>query len=213
MTTFGTSRILSATGGIFETVRERNRRGSIVHFVRIVKKVEPMGFLDDVQASLNRGVAGANRGVESMKLKNQLNDAMKRRQALAAQLGASLYDITKDDPSFRMGREQLFDGIAQIDAERASIQAQLDEIERQNAASQQAATVVVCPFCHTRISASDMFCAGCGKSMADIMAASGAAAPAAPAAAPVEGPVCPKCGAPVSEGDAFCMSCGQKLGE
>ena len=60
-----------------------------------------MGFLDDVQASLNRGVAGANRGVESMKLKNQLNDAMKRRQALAAQLGASLYDITKDDPSFR----------------------------------------------------------------------------------------------------------------
>ena len=174
-----------------------------------------MGFLDDVQASLNRGVAGANRGVESLKIKNQMNDAMKRRQQLAGQLGASLYEVTKDDPTFRTGREQLYDGIAQIDAERASLQAQLDEIERQNAASQQTATVVVCPFCHTRISASDMFCAGCGKSMAEIMAASNTAAPAAAPtpAAPVEGPVCPKCGAPVNEGDAFCMSCGQKLDE
>ncbi|WP_019238468.1 MULTISPECIES: zinc ribbon domain-containing protein [Enorma] len=172
-----------------------------------------MGFLDDVQASLNRGVAGANRGVETLKIKNQMNDAMKRRQQLAAQLGASLYEATKDDPAFRTGREQLFDGIAQIDAERASLQAQLDEIERQNAASQQAATVVVCPFCHTRISASDMFCAGCGKSMAEIMAASGAQAPApaAPAPAAPTGPVCPKCGAPVNPGDAFCMSCGEKL--
>lgn len=74
-----------------------------------------MGFLDDVQASLNRGVAGANRGVESMKLKSQLNDANKRRSQLAAQLGASLYEATKDDESFRAGREQLYDGIAQID--------------------------------------------------------------------------------------------------
>ncbi|OUN88973.1 zinc ribbon domain-containing protein [[Collinsella] massiliensis] len=172
-----------------------------------------MGFLDDVQASLNRGVAGANRGVETLKIKNQMNDAMKRRQQLAAQLGASLYEVTKDDPAFRTGREQLFDGIAQIDAERASLQAQLDEIERQNAASQQAATVVVCPFCHTRISASDMFCAGCGKSMAEIMAASGAQAPAPAPATPAApaGSVCPKCGAPVNPGDAFCMSCGEKL--
>ena len=171
-----------------------------------------MGFLDDVQASFNRGVAGANRSVESLKIKNQMNDAMKRRRDLAAQLGASLYEVAKDDPALREGREQLFEGIAQIDAERASLQAQLDELERQNAESQQAATVIICPFCNTRISASDMFCAGCGKPMAEIMEASGAAAPA-PVPAPVEGPVCPKCGAPVNEGDAFCMSCGQKLGE
>lgn len=171
-----------------------------------------MGFLDDVQASFNRGVAGANRGVESLKIKNQMNDAMKRRRDLAAQLGASLYEVAKDDPALREGREQLFEGIAQIDAERASLQAQLDELERQNAESQQAATVIICPFCNTRISASDMFCAGCGKPMVEIMEASGAAAPA-PVPAPVEGPVCPKCGAPVNEGDAFCMSCGQKLGE
>lgn len=171
-----------------------------------------MGFLDDVQASLNRGVAGANRGVESMKLKSQLNDANKRRSQLAAQLGASLYEATKDDESFRAGREQLYDGIAQIDQERANIQAQLDEIERQAAESAQAAAQIECPFCHTRMSATDLFCAGCGKPMAEVQAALASAAPApAPAPAPVEAPTCPGCGAPINEGDAFCMSCGAKL--
>ncbi len=176
-----------------------------------------MSFLDDMQASLNRGVASANRAAGSFQLKNQLNDAMKRRQQLAAQLGASLYEATKDDPAFRAGRESLYDGIAQIDQERANIQYQLDEIDRQATAATQAATFIQCPFCHTRISATDMFCAGCGKSMAEIQAAMVAAAPvaqpAAPAAAPAEGPVCPHCGAPVNAGDVFCMACGQKIAE
>ena len=77
-----------------------------------------MGFLDNVQSSINRGMAGANRSANAMKLKSQLSDAMKRRQALAAQLGASLYDVTKGDPSFRSGREALYDGIAAIDVSR-----------------------------------------------------------------------------------------------
>lgn len=172
-----------------------------------------MGFLDDVQASLNRGVAGANRGVESMKLKSQLSDANKRRSQLAAQLGASLYDATKDDAAFRTGREQLYDGIAQIDMERATIQAQLDEIDRQAAASAQAATTLECPFCHTRMSATDLFCSGCGKPMAEVQAALAAVPAPAPApTAPAAAPTCPNCGAPVNEGDVFCMSCGTKLG-
>lgn len=174
-----------------------------------------MGFLDDVQASVNRGVAGANRGVESMKLKNQMNDAMKRRQQLAAQLGASLYEVTREDAALRSGREALYDGIAAIDQERDAIQAQLDELERQAAAAAQAAASIECPFCHTRISATDMFCCGCGKPMAEIQAAY-AAAPAVPAE-PEPAPaavqaVCPACGSPVNEGDAFCMNCGAKLG-
>lgn len=174
-----------------------------------------MGFLDDVQASVNRGVAGANRGVESMKLKNQMNDAMKRRQQLAAQLGASLYEVTREDAVLRSGREALYDGIAAIDQERDAIQAQLDELERQAAAAAQAAASIECPFCHTRISATDMFCCGCGKPMAEIQAAY-AAAPAVPAE-PEPAPVavqatCPACGSPVNEGDAFCMNCGAKLG-
>lgn len=174
-----------------------------------------MGFLDDVQASVNRGVAGANRGVESMKLKNQMNDAMKRRQQLAAQLGASLYEVTREDAALRSGREALYDGIAVIDQERDAIQAQLDELERQAAAAAQAAASIECPFCHTRISATDMFCCGCGKPMAEIQAAYAAApaVPAEPEPAPVAvQAVCPACGSPVNEGDAFCMNCGAKLG-
>ena len=174
-----------------------------------------MGFLDDVQASVNRGVAGANRGVESMKLKNQMNDAMKRRQQLAAQLGASLYEVTRDDAALRSGREALYDGIAAIDQERDAIQAQLDELERQAAAAAQAAVSIECPFCHTRISATDMFCCGCGKPMAEIQAAYAAApaVPAEPEPAPVAvQAVCPACGSSVNEGDAFCMNCGAKLG-
>lgn len=174
-----------------------------------------MGFLDDVQASVNRGVAGANRGVESMKLKNQMNDAMKRRQQLAAQLGASLYEVTREDAVLRSGREALYDGIAAIDQERDAIQAQLDELERQAAAAAQAAASIECPFCHTRISATDMFCCGCGKPMAEIQAAYAAApaVPAEPEPAPVAvQAVCPACGSPVNEGDAFCMNCGAKLG-
>ena len=174
-----------------------------------------MGFLDDVQASVNRGVAGANRGVESMKLKNQMNDAMKRRQQLAAQLGASLYEVTREDAALRSGREALYDGIAAIDQERDAIQAQLDELERQAAAAAQAAASIECPFCHTRISATDMFCCGCGKPMAEIQAAYAAAqaVPAEPEPAPVAAQAtCPACGSPVNEGDAFCMNCGAKLG-
>lgn len=117
----------------------------------------------------------------------------------------------------RTGREALYDGIAAIDQERANIQAQLDEIERQAAAAAQAAVSIECPFCHTRMAATDMFCSGCGKPMAEVQAAlaaaqAPAAAPVAPAAAQAPAPVCPNCGAAVGEGDAFCMNCGAKLG-
>lgn len=173
-----------------------------------------MGFFDDVQAQLNRGVAATGRAAQTVKLKSQMSDALKRRQQLAAQLGASLYEATRDNEELRAGREALYDGIAAIDAERDECQAQIDAIERENAEQAQAATSIECPFCHSRMSASDLFCSGCGKPMAEVQEALAAAAPATPAApAPVaDGPVCPSCGAPVSEGDAFCMSCGQKLG-
>ena len=167
-----------------------------------------MGFFDSVQSSINRGVAGANRASSSMKLKAQLNDAIKRRQALAAQLGASLYDVTKDDPIFRAGREAIYDGIASIDEERAACQAQIERIEAEAQAAQVAATRYACPFCGSSVAASDLFCSGCGKSMAEIEAALSAQQPQQPAAA---GATCPSCGAPVNADDAFCMSCGAVL--
>lgn len=172
-----------------------------------------MGFFDDLQASMNRGMASAGRAVDTQKIKVQMNDAAKRRQALAAQLGASLYDATKDNPEFRSGREPLYDGIAAVDAERASLQAQLDELERQAEQAAQAATTFACPFCGAHMGVNDLFCAGCGKPIAEIKEAFAVqqqtAAPATPAAASV----CPACGAPVTEGDAFCMTCGQRLGK
>lgn len=174
-----------------------------------------MSFFDDLQNSINRGVAGANRTGNTIKLKAQLSEAMKRRQTLAAQLGASLYDVTKDDPTFRAGREAIYDGIAAIDAERAGYQAEIDRIEAEAQAAQAAAVRYTCPFCGSSVAASDLFCSGCGKPMAEIEAeitkqrTRGIATAAASSASSVA--TCPQCGAPINEGDMFCMSCGAKL--
>lgn len=157
-----------------------------------------MSFFDDLQNSINRGVAGANRTGNTLKLKAQLSEAMKRRQTLAAQLGASLYDATKDDPTFRAG-----------------YQAEIDRIEAEAQAAQAAAVHYTCPFCGSSVAASDLFCSGCGKSMAEIEAeitkqrTSGIAA--ATASTVSSAATCPQCGAPINEGDMFCMSCGAKL--
>ena len=57
----------------------------------------------------------------------------------------------------------------------------------------------------------DLFCAGCGKSIAEIKDAFAAQQQAEAPAASATASACPACGAPIAEGDAFCMSCGQKL--
>lgn len=169
-----------------------------------------MGLLDDVQSTINRGVAATGRTARVAKLRAQMSEAMKRRQALAAQLGASLYEETKDNPEFRSGREGLYDDIAAIDAERASLQGEIDELECQAAEEAQAAQSVTCPFCGTRMAATDRFCSGCGKSMVDVQAALVQTQSTAPVAA--GGRVCPQCGFAVGDDDAFCMNCGAKLG-
>lgn len=168
-----------------------------------------MGFFDSVQSTFNRGVAAAGRTSDQVKLKGQMSDANRRRQNLAAQLGASLYELTRNDPRFRAGREALFDGIAAIDAERMQIQAELDRIEREAHAAQVASTHFACPFCGSQVGASDVFCSGCGRPMTEIQAALSASQGGAPAN--WNGPVCPSCGSPMNVGDLFCMSCGYKL--
>lgn len=172
-----------------------------------------MGFLDSLQSSVNRGMAATGRATSTMKLKAQMSEALKRRQALAAQLGASLYDVTKDDANLRAGREALYDGIAACDAERAQCQVEIERLEAESAAATAANSYYVCPFCGSHVVTTDLFCSGCGKPMAEIAAALSAQqqAPAAPVA-PVPGAAaCPQCGAPVNAGDAFCMSCGYNL--
>lgn len=172
-----------------------------------------MGFLDSLQSSVNRGMAATGRATSTMKLKAQMSEALKRRQALAAQLGASLYDVTKDDANLRAGREALYDGIAACDAERAQCQAEIERLEAESAAATAANSYYVCPFCGSHVVTTDLFCSGCGKPMAEITAALSAQqqAPAA-SVAPVSGAAaCPQCGAPVNAGDVFCMSCGYNL--
>ena len=145
-----------------------------------------MGLFDSFQTSINRGASAAGRATSTMRLKAQMSDALKRRQGLAAQLGASLYEATKDSPEFRTGREALYDGIAAIDAERAQCQAEINRIEAESQAAQVAATHITCPFCGSSVGAGDLFCAGCGKPMAEIQAALSAQQPAATIPAQME---------------------------
>ena len=163
-----------------------------------------MGLLDSVTSTINRSTAAAGRATETVKIKARINEVNKRRQQLAAQLGASLYEETRENESLRAGREVLYDGIASCDAERAECQRQLAEIEAQAASQAEAVRTYTCPICGSTVGASDMFCSGCGTSREAILAQV-AANPAAQTTI-----FCSSCGAPVGESDAFCMACGAK---
>lgn len=159
-----------------------------------------MGILDNVTAAVNRGMESAGREAERLKLKNQINEINRRRQQLAAQLGASLYEATKDAPELRAGREALYDGIAACDAERADAQRKIDELDAMALAATVAASNYKCSVCGSTVAGGDLFCSGCGTP----------AAQARSAGAPATGIACAACGAAMNEGDAFCMSCGAK---
>lgn len=171
-----------------------------------------MGFFDEVSEKFNQGKDSVSRTMSGSKIKSQISDVNKRRQQLAAQLGASLYDVTRDDPTMRAGRESLYDGIAACDAERAQLQAQLASIE----AARVDATVLVCPRCHSHVMAGDRFCSGCGLPIEEVLAANPQATAARQQGAqgPVSAPgmaTCPQCGTPTQPGDLFCMNCGFRL--
>lgn len=171
-----------------------------------------MGFLDNVTSAVNRGTAAASRGAEKVKLNARISELVKTRQALAAQLGASLYDATKDDPAFTAGRESLYQGIAQCDAEREECQRQIEAIEAAAAEQTSAQVTYKCTACGAKVGANDLFCSGCGAPAEQIrpQGVSGAAAAASPAPA---GRTCAACGAAMNEDDMFCMSCGAKAAE
>lgn len=165
-----------------------------------------MGFLDNVTSAVNRGTAAAGRSAEKVKLKAQIGDVTKRRQGLVAQLGASLYEVTRNDPNFVTGREALYQGIAACDAEREQCQKVIDEIDAQAQAVSTAAETFACAVCGARMTGADLFCSGCGASAAQARPAGvGAVVP------PAGGPTCVACGAPLNAGDLFCMSCGAKV--
>lgn len=168
-----------------------------------------MGFFDNVSAAVNRGTASVQRTGRTAQLKMQLNELMRQRRDLAAQLGASLYDDVKDMPELREGREPIFDSIEGIDKRRDNIAAEIAKIEADAAAQQEAATTNICQNCGSEVGATDMFCSGCGTSVAEIKEEL-----AAPALEPESewesGLKCISCGASLNEDDLFCMECGAK---
>lgn len=164
-----------------------------------------MGILDNMTAAVNRGTEQAGRAAEKLKLKNQINEINKRRQQLAAQLGASLYDATKNNAELRSGRETLYAGIASCDDERAKCQAKIEELDEMSQAATAAATTYKCAVCGAAMAGDDLFCSGCGSPAEKARPAGGAGAAVA-----ANGPKCASCGAPMSEGDMFCMTCGAK---
>ena len=182
-----------------------------------------MGFLDNVSSAFSRGTAAVERTGRSTQLKHEAGELMKRRRDLAAQLGASLYEATKDVADYRDGRESLYDGIAQLDKRRAEIDAELARLEEAAAASQAAAVTYTCSNCGSRIAGDDLFCTGCGMP-ADQARAAGRPNDAANSTAPdpvEEEPgglngaganACPACGAPIGPSDMFCMTCGTRVG-
>ena len=94
-----------------------------------------MGFLDSVQNSFNRAAASTGRATTTLQLRGRIEDALKRRQQLVAQLGASLYEVTRDSSELRAGREPLYDGIARRDAERTQCEAWIAQLEAEDAAA------------------------------------------------------------------------------
>ncbi len=168
-----------------------------------------MGILNDARAAINRGTATAERTARKLKLQTQINDINRRRQGLAAQLGASLYEATRNDENLRNGRESLYDGMAACDEERANLLAQIAHIDKEAAAEQSAARSFTCGVCGARVGETDMFCSGCGTPAAQAQVA--AQPIQVNSTSTIDSPTCPSCGTAVTAGDIFCISCGTKL--
>lgn len=172
-----------------------------------------MSFFDDLSNTLNRGANATSRGARTIRLRAQIGDMNRQRSDLASQLGASLYDMTKDDPAYTQGREALYTGIADCDQRREQLQAEIARLEEEAAAEAAASRIYRCQRCGNDVKDGDSFCSGCGRPVSEIKAEAQAAAEAAAAAAAAADTraLCPRCGARVEAGDRFCLACGAPL--
>ncbi len=167
-----------------------------------------MGLLDDMQGIMSSATSSAGRSVELVKLKARMKEINQERTRLAAQLGAALYEKTKNDAAFVLGFENLYGEIGKLDSERLRVDAQISQIEREGRERAVARQTYECPNCKSTFSSGDLFCSGCGKRVDELMAsmhAGGANAPAGSAK------TCETCGCVVDAADAFCMRCGADL--
>ncbi len=160
-----------------------------------------MGFKDDLSSMMNRGAQAAGRKARQVSLSTRDSELRRRRQTLAAQLGASVYEEVRANPELRAGREELIAQIEAVDAERAEIVAEHQRIMAEREDAQNRTTLVRCAVCGAPMHASDQFCSACGSP----------AEKARPVVDVEAIAVCPSCGASVSPDDAFCMNCGSRL--
>lgn len=150
-----------------------------------------MGFFDNAEGLLNRGVATAGRGTKAISLKAQIADLGRTRSNFMAQLGESLYADTRYLAELRSPRESLYSSIEGIDAQLASLQSELDMLEAQaKITASDAVLSARCPSCGRGLANGDEYCPGCGVHLSDVV------------------PHCVSCGAVVGADHAFCMACG-----
>lgn len=159
-----------------------------------------MGLMDNVSSAVNRGTAAAGRSAEKLRLRSRLSEIANLRQNLEAQLGASLYEVTRANDELRRGRENLYDGIAAYEAECAQINQLIAALDAQTAL--ETAEVEVCAVCGARIRETDRFCSGCGTPAEKARVSQAVDMPTDPSLE------CAACGARLKSDYAFCMECG-----
>lgn len=127
-----------------------------------------MGIIEDISATLNRGASVTAKTANVLKLKAQIADVNNQRKNLCTGLGDALYERTKDISAMTSGLEDLYQGIANCDERIAALQAQVDQIEAQDAAepTARASWMRTCPNCGYSMSAKDKFCGRCGMPLA-----------------------------------------------
>ena len=161
----------------------------------------------------------AKREERKAQLEFQIAEFASKRKDLAAELGESLFEIVRDDEKLREGREEILDGIAALDEQKATCEKEIADIEEEIAAEAAAAAEAeaarlnaeyVCQRCGTTVHGYDKFCSGCAMPVARIIDAYEGTLTSEEAVA--QSPkICPTCGLEVGENDLFCMSCGTKL--
>ena len=157
-----------------------------------------MGFLDGAGNLLNRGVANAGRSTRSLSIKATLTDLKKQREELCCQLGASLYEETRQMASLHDPRQALYAAIEALDVQRATLQNELADIEEQ-ARLARAAGSRRCPSCGTPFGPEDMVCVECGTRVES---------PSSVLLLGRSDLSCAVCGEPLAGDVRFCMNCG-----
>ena len=149
-----------------------------------------MGFLDNLSAALDKGVAGASRMADTASLKMKVVDTDRRRKEALVNLGEAVVADPAVVEALTPEFKDLFSAVFDCDAEKRQLQEEIAAIEEQVAQEK----------------------AQSAAEASRTAAPMGAAVVGSPAGsnAPVSY-VCSSCGAPVAQGAQFCSNCGKAI--